>query len=93
MAQPRVTKQWLQKQFQSSGIQIEPAALIRLIGVVEEVDDPEQFLHELLDEIETSKWPENDYSLHSFLILASDQQTSTNLFVQILMNVKLLRPF
>jgi hypothetical protein len=57
MAQPRVTKQWLQKQFQSSGIQIEPAALIRLVGVVEEVEDPEQFLHELLDEIETSKSP------------------------------------
>lgn len=55
MAQPRVTKQWLQKQFQSSGIQIEPAALTKLVGVVEEVDDPEQFLHELLDEIETSE--------------------------------------
>jgi hypothetical protein len=66
MAQPRVTKQWLQKQFQSSGIQIEPAALIRLVGVVEEVEDPEQFLHELLDEIETSTSLDLDYISHIF---------------------------
>ena len=66
MAQPRVTKQWLQKQFQSSGIQIEPAALTRLVGVVEEVEDPEQFLHELLDEIETSKSLDLDYISHLF---------------------------
>lgn len=55
MAQARVTKQWLQKQFQSSGIQTEPAALAKLVDVVEQIDDPESFLHELLDEIETSK--------------------------------------
>ena len=55
MAQARVTKQWLQRQFQSSGIQIEPTALVQLMTVVEEIDDPERFLHALLDEIERSK--------------------------------------
>ena len=54
MDQARATKQWLQKQFQSSGIQTEPAALARLVTVIEEINDPERFLRELLDEIETS---------------------------------------
>jgi len=63
MAQARVTKQWLQKQFQSSGIQAEPAALARLAEVLDQSDDAEHFLHSLLDDIETSK------SLHALEIL------------------------
>ena len=51
----RLTKQWLQRQFQSSGIQAEPAALTKLAQVLEEVDDAEGLLHALLDEVESSK--------------------------------------
>ena len=52
-AQARARKQWLQKQFTSSGVQLEPAALTKLVQVVQEVEKPEAFLHSLLDEIET----------------------------------------
>lgn len=55
MTQATVTKRWLQKQFQSSGIQTEPAALARLVEVVEAIDDPQELINELLDEIETSE--------------------------------------
>ena len=66
MAQARARKQWLQKQFQSSGIQAEPAALTKLVDIVEQLDDPEAFLHELLDEIETSKTPFSQYKIWIF---------------------------
>ena len=52
-AQSRAKKQWLQKQFTSSGVQLDPAALNKLVMIVAEVDDPEKFLGTLLDEIET----------------------------------------
>lgn len=50
----RVTTAWLRKQFFSSGIQAEAAALNRLAHVLEEAEDPEALLHALLDDIETS---------------------------------------
>ena len=49
----KARKQWLQKQFRSSSIQVEPAALTKLAQVVADVDKPEDFLKTLLDEIET----------------------------------------
>lgn len=55
VSQSRATRQWLQKQFQSSGIQIEPAALAKLVTIVETVDNPEALLSLILDEIETSE--------------------------------------
>lgn len=52
----RVAKQrWLQKQFQTSGIQLEPAALGRLVSVIDDVDKPEELVQTLLDEIEGGK--------------------------------------
>jgi hypothetical protein len=52
-AQSRARKQWLQKQFTSSGVQLDPAALNKLVTIVADVEDPEKFLGTLLDEIET----------------------------------------
>lgn len=51
--QSRVTRQWLQKQFQPTGIQLESAALAKLVRVVEEAERPEAIVNSLLDEIET----------------------------------------
>jgi len=48
------TRQWLQKQFQSSGIQIDSASLKQLAKTIEATTNPEDLLAALLDEIETS---------------------------------------
>jgi hypothetical protein len=53
--QLRATKLWLQKQFRTSGIQLDPQALEQLVQVVQDVPDPEEFVHSLIDEIETGK--------------------------------------
>ncbi|KAI3430534.1 hypothetical protein D9Q98_005127 [Chlorella vulgaris] len=51
--QLRATKLWLQKQFKTSGIQLDPRALEQLVQAVQDVPDPEEFVHSLIDEIET----------------------------------------
>jgi len=48
------TRQWLQKQFQSSGIQIDSSSLKQLAKTIEATTNPEDLLAALLDEIETS---------------------------------------
>jgi hypothetical protein len=53
--QLRATKLWLQKQFKTSGIQLDPRALEQLVQAVQDVPDPEEFVHSLIDEIETGK--------------------------------------
>lgn len=49
------SRQWLQKQFQSTGIQIEGAALKALASIIEEAEEPEQIVHQLLDKVETGR--------------------------------------
>jgi len=49
--QLRATKVWLQRQFKTSGVQLEPAALQRLVQAVQDVPDPEQYVHSLIEEI------------------------------------------
>ena len=51
--QLRATKLWLQKQFKTSGIQLDPAALEELVRAVQDVPDPEEYVHSLIEEIET----------------------------------------
>lgn len=51
MDEIRATKLWLQKQFKTNGVQCQPAALERLIDVVQDVPDPESFVHSLLEEV------------------------------------------
>lgn len=51
--QLRATKLWLQKQFKTSGIQLDPAALEELVRAVQDVPDPAEFVDSLIDEIET----------------------------------------
>lgn len=53
--QLRATKLWLQKQFKTSGIQLEPAALALLVDAVQDVEDPEAYVHSLIEEIEAGK--------------------------------------
>ncbi len=53
--QLRATKLWLQKQFKTSGIQLEPAALASLVDAVQDVEDPEAYVHSLIEEIEAGK--------------------------------------
>lgn len=52
MAPSLASKQWLQRQLQSSGIKIESAALTELASFIEEIDEPDHFLNAVLDEIE-----------------------------------------
>ncbi|KAL4448856.1 hypothetical protein ABPG77_007573 [Micractinium sp. CCAP 211/92] len=52
--QLRATKLWLQKQFKTSGIQLEPAALALLVDAVQDVEDPEAYVHSLIEEIEAA---------------------------------------
>lgn len=55
-AQGNSVRLWLQKQFQTSGIQIESSALKLLASNLEEMsktEDPEQILSMLLDDVET----------------------------------------
>ncbi len=51
--QLRATKLWLQKQFKTSGIQLDPAALDELVRAVQDVDDPLAFVDSLIEEIES----------------------------------------
>lgn len=53
MDQLRATKLWLQKQFKTSGIQLDPAALDELVRAVQDVDDPLAFVESLIEEIES----------------------------------------
>jgi len=46
------SKQWLQRQLQSSGIKVDSAALTELASFIEDIDQPEHFLNAVLDEIE-----------------------------------------
>ncbi len=55
--QRRATKLWLQKQFRTSGIQLDPQALEQLVQVVQDVSDPEEFVHTLIDEIQSCRSP------------------------------------
>ncbi len=50
--QARATRQWLQRQFHSSGFQLENAALTRLVVEIQACEEPEEFLCALLDEID-----------------------------------------
>lgn len=52
MAPSLASKQWLQRQLQSSGIKIDSAALTELASFIEDIDQPEHFLNVVLDEIE-----------------------------------------
>ena len=51
----RATRQWLQKQFKTSGIQLDSAALARLVREVQDVEDPEDYVHAFIEEVETSE--------------------------------------
>lgn len=53
--QLRATRLWLQKQFRAAGLQLEPGALERLVGAVQEVPDPEEWVHALIEEVESSE--------------------------------------
>jgi hypothetical protein len=55
--QLRATRNWLQKQFKTSGIQLDPKALDRLVIAAQDAADPEQLVHGIIDEIETSERP------------------------------------
>ena len=55
--QLRATKLWLQKQFKTSGIQLDPAALDELVRAVQDVDDPLAFVDSLIEEIESGGRP------------------------------------
>ena len=46
----RATRQWLQKQFRTSGLQLDAAALGHLVENIQDLDDPEDFVHQLMDE-------------------------------------------
>ena len=48
------TRVWLQKRFQTSGIQAESAALKLLVPALEDYADPSGMLGLLLDHVETS---------------------------------------
>lgn len=54
--QLRATKIWLHKQFKTSGIQLEPAALESLVSAVQDVEDPQAYVDSLIEEIEAGKW-------------------------------------
>lgn len=54
--QLRATKLWLQKQFKTSGIQLDPAALDELVRAVQDVDDPLAYVDSLIEEIESGGW-------------------------------------
>lgn len=54
--QLRATRIWVQKQFQTSGLQLEPAALEELVRAVQDVPDPEEYVHSLIEEVETGEW-------------------------------------
>ena len=51
MDELRATKLWLQKQFKTNGVQCQPAALERLISVVQDALDPEELVHNILEEV------------------------------------------
>lgn len=53
--QLRATRVWLQKQFKTSGIQLDPAALEQLVEVVQDVPDPEEYVHALIEEVEAGR--------------------------------------
>ena len=53
--QLRATKVWLQKQFKTSGIQLDPAALEELVRAVQDVPDPEEYVHSVIEEVETGE--------------------------------------
>ena len=53
--QLRATKVWLMKQFKTSGVQLDPAALEELVRAVQDVPDPEEYVHNLIEEIETGE--------------------------------------
>jgi hypothetical protein len=55
MDELRATKLWLQKQFKTNGVQCQASALERLISVVQGVPDPEEFVHNLLEEVLTGE--------------------------------------
>ena len=57
MEELRATKLWLQKQFNKSGCQLEPKALEKLITIVYEASDPEEFIHEFIDEVDQGNSP------------------------------------
>lgn len=46
----RATRQWLQKQFRTSGLQLDAAALGHLVENIQDLEDPEEFIHRLMDE-------------------------------------------
>lgn len=51
--QLRATKRWLQTQFKTSGVTLDPKSLEKLVQAVQDVPDPQEFVHSLIDEIET----------------------------------------
>ena len=57
MADLRVAKQFVQKHFKTSGIQLNPAALEHLARLATEEDDPEELVLAVIDEIETGEAP------------------------------------
>lgn len=53
--QLRATKRWLQTQFKTSGVTLDPKSLEKLVQAVQDVPDPQEFVHSLIDEIETGE--------------------------------------
>ncbi|KAL6782683.1 POLE2 [Auxenochlorella protothecoides x Auxenochlorella symbiontica] len=46
----RATRVWLQKQFRTSGLQLDPGALSYLVDAVQGLHDPEEYIHRIMDE-------------------------------------------
>lgn len=59
---------WIRRQFQTSGVQLEPAALNRLIDIIDLVDNPKALIQNVLDEIENGKSSFNALILRWFQI-------------------------
>eukprot|EP00887_Chlorella_sp_A99_P007226 scaffold2.g7226.t1 len=55
MDEQRAVRLWVQKQFKTSGFQLEVGALDGLIRAVQHVDDPEEYVHSLIEEIEAGE--------------------------------------
>ena len=55
MDELRATRMWLKKQFGTSGIQLDEGALQSLIKKVQPMGDPEEYVHNLMEEIEAGE--------------------------------------
>lgn len=53
----RATRVWLQKQFRTSGLQLDPGALSYLVEAVQGLHDPEEYIHRIMDEASAGRVP------------------------------------